>query len=407
MSSPLSSVSGKARLTADPLEPGLMHVHMGPSHPAMHGTTIMKLLLDGETIQEIDVEIGFLHRGFEKMCEQGTWTQAFPYTDRLNYCSPLANNVGYAMAVEKLLGIEVPTRTKWIRMMCAEIARIADHLTSIAAGALEIGAFTPMLYGMQAREPLYWLIEMLTGARLTSSYVRVGGLRHDLPEGFEARWRECEKTLWKNYKDVDVMLTRNRIFMDRMGDTGAIKGEDAISYGWTGPCLRSAGVDYDIRKAHPYLLYDQVDFDVPLGHNGDNLDRYLIRLEEIKQSASIINQCFEKIEPGPINVDDWRVVLPPKDAVYNTIEGMIAHFKLIMEGVPVPKGECYSYSEAPNGELGFFIVSDGSGSPYRLHVRAPCFALVQGLGHVLRGQQLADIIPTFDTINMIGGEIDR
>ena len=394
-------------LDNDELHTEAMMLNMGPSHPAMHGTVKMVLSLEGETIRDMDIDIGYLHRGFEIMAEQCTWTQVLPYTDRLNYLSPLCNNVGYVMAVEKLIGIDVTDRCKYVRMIACEIARIADHLTAIAAGALELGAFTPMLYGMQAREEFYVLIEELTGARLTTSYTRVGGMLHDLTEDFVERYAFCEEMLWKNIRDMDKLLTRNGIFMDRMENTGIISQEDAIEYGFTGPCLRSTGVEYDVRKAHPYMFYERMDFDVPLGHRGDNYDRYLVRLEEIKQSASIVRQCLSQIEPGPINIDDWRIILPPKEDVYNSIEAMIAHFKLIMEGVPVPAGEVYGYTEAPNGELGYYMVSQGSGTPYRLHIRPPCFALMQGLKGMLVGSQLADIIPTFDTINMIGGEIDR
>ena len=392
---------------ADAQHDGLMRLQMGPSHPAMHGTVRMEVILDGETIRDMDVDIGYLHRGFEIQSEHATWTQVIPYTDRLNYNSALCNNVGYVLAVEKLLGIDVPDRCKWIRMIACEVARICDHMTALAAGALELGGFTPMLFGMQAREEFYALIEYLCGARLTTAYTRVGGLRWDLPENFEARYRKAEASLSKNLADMGKMLTRNRIFVDRMADTGCITAAEAIEWGWTGPCLRSAGVDYDVRKAAPYLHYDKVDFDVPLGHKGDNYDRYLVRIEELHQSVKIINQCFKFMEPGPVNVDDWRVVLPPKELVYNTIEAMIAHFKLIMEGIPVPKGEAYGYTEAANGELGFYIVSAGNGTPWRVHCRAPCFALVQALRPMMIGEQLADIIPTFDTINMIGGEIDR
>ena len=394
-------------VTQDPLHSSTMLLNMGPSHPAMHGTVRMRMTLDGETIRDMDIDIGYLHRGFEIMCEQSTWTQVIPYTDRLNYVSSLANNVGYCLAVEKLLDIEVTPRCKYIRMIASEIARIADHLTAIAAGALELGAFTPMLYGMQAREVFYVLTEELCGARLTTAYTRVGGLRHDLPPDFREHYQQAEKVLFKNVRDVGQMLTRNGIFLDRMADVGCISQADAIDFGWTGPCLRSAGVEYDVRKAHPYLFYDRMDFDVPLGHKGDNYDRYLVRLGEIEQSTKIINQCFDQMEPGPVNVDDWHIVLPPKERVYNSIEAMIAHFKLIMEGIPVPAGEVYSYTEAANGELGFFIVSQGTGRPYRLHCRAPCFALLQALRPMMIGSQLADLVPTFDAINMIGGEIDR
>lgn len=384
-----------------------MQIAMGPSHPATHGTMQMILTLDGETVVDVDVRIGYLHRGFEKMAEVSTYNQVIPYTDRLNYVSPLCNNVGWVMAVEKALGIEATPRAKWIRMIVSELSRISDHLTAVGAGALELGGFTPFLYCIQAREEVWDVIEEITGARLTTSYTRVGGLRHDLPEGFKERFEGCRAYVMKLLTDSDALLTRNRIFYDRMANVGSISKELAIELGFTGPCLRSTGVDYDVRTAAPYLFYDQVDFDVPVGHNGDNYDRYLIRLEEMKQSFRIIEQCLAKMEPGPVNVDDWNVVLPPKEAVYNTIEGMIAHFKIIMEGVKVPAGEVYGYVEGGNGEVGFYIVSDGSGRPWRVKVRPPCFAIMQGLKPMIVGGFLADIVPTFDTINMIGGEIDR
>ncbi|MFT7581858.1 MAG: NADH-quinone oxidoreductase subunit D [Myxococcota bacterium] len=404
---PLPGETEKLRKEDDHLHSQYMHVAMGPSHPATHGTMQMLLTLDGETVVDMEVKIGYLHRGFEKMAEVSTYNQVIPYTDRLNYVSPLCNNVGWAMAVEKALGIEVPDRCKWIRMIVCELSRISDHLTSVGAGALELGGFTPFLYAIQGREETWQVVEELTGARLTTSYTRVGGLRHDLTDNFTERYEHAKSEVRRLMVDVDKLLTRNRIFYDRMAGVGAISAEHAVDLGFTGVCLRSTGVDYDVRVAAPYLNYDKVEFDVPVGENGDNYDRYLCRLAEIEQSFSIIDQCLEQIQPGPINVDDWNVVLPPKEQVYNTIEGMIAHFKLIMEGVKVPAGEVYSYTEAGNGELGFYIVSDGSGRPWRVKVRPPCFAVLQGLKPMTIGGQLADIIPTFDTLNMIGGEIDR
>lgn len=398
---------GKSEDESGPYHSEYMQLAMGPSHPATHGTMQMLLTLDGETVVDVDVKIGYLHRGFEKMSEVSTYNQVIPYTDRLNYVSPLINNVGWALTVEKALGIEVTPRCKWIRMIMSELSRISDHLTSIGAGSLELGGFTPFLYCIQAREEVWDIIEEVTGARLTTSYTRIGGLRHDLPENTEERVAVCKDYVLNLLNDVDVLLTNNRLFYDRMQDVGVISQELAVELGFSGPCLRSTGIDYDVRTAAPYLFYDQVDFDVPVGHKGDNYDRYLIRMEEIKQSFRIIDQCFEKMQPGPVNVDDWTVVLPPKDAVYNTIEGMIAHFKIIMEGVKVPAGEVYGYVEGGNGELGFYLVSDGSGRPWRVKVRPPCFAIMQGLKPMIVGDQLADIIPTFDTINMIGGEIDR
>ncbi|MCA9514989.1 MAG: NADH-quinone oxidoreductase subunit D [Myxococcales bacterium] len=391
----------------DHLHSEYLQVAMGPSHPATHGTMQMMLTLDGETVVDVDVKIGYLHRGFEKMSEVSTYNQVIPYTDRLNYVSPLCNNVGWVLAVEKALGIEAPARAQWIRMVMAEMSRITDHLTALGAGALELGGFTPFLYAIQAREDLWDVVEEVTGARLTTSYTRVGGLKADLPEGFAASYAHAKSEVQRLLVDVDKLLTRNRIFYDRMAGVGAISKEMAVDYGWTGPCLRSTGVDYDVRTHMPYMFYDKVEFDVPVGDNGDNYDRYLVRLEEIRQSFRIIDQCLAMMEPGPVKVDDWNVVLPPKPQVYNTIEGMIAHFKIIMEGVKVPAGEVYGYTEAGNGELGFYIVSDGSGRPWRVKVRPPCFALLQALKPMVQGELLADIIPTFDTINMIGGEIDR
>lgn len=384
-----------------------LRIQMGPSHPAMHGTVCIRLTLDGETVVDADVDIGYLHRGFEKMAEAGTWTKVIPYTDRLNYVSPLINNVGYCGAVEKLLGVEITERCKYIRVFISEISRICDHLTAIGAAALEIGAFTPFLWAMQAREEFYFLIEMITGARVTTSYTRIGGVRWDLPEGWVERYQKCEKVLMERLDDIETLLTRNRIFIDRNAGVGVMKAEDAIAWGFTGPCLRAAGVDYDVRKAQPYLVYDRLEFDVPIGTEGDNYDRYLVRLEEIRQSVRIIRQVIRDIPEGPVNIDDWRIVLPPKEAVYHTIEGMIAHFELVMKGIQVPPGEAYYAVEGGNGEVGFYVVSDGSGRPYRVHIRPPCFAIMQALRDMIVGSMVADIIPTFDSINMIGGEIDR
>ncbi len=384
-----------------------MIVNMGPSHPAMHGTVKMVLTLDGENVEDVDIHIGYLHRGFEKMAEMGTWQQVLPYCDRLNYCSPMINNVGYVGAMEKLWGVEITPRCKYIRMLISEISRLTDHLTSIAAGALELGGFTPFLYAVEAREMLYPMVEELTGARLTTSYTRIGGLAKDLPEDYERHLMAALDKVQSLMDKVDRLLTKNRIFYDRMIGTGTITKEDAISTGCTGIMLRCTGVDWDLRKHQPYLAYDEMDFDVIVGVRGDNYDRYLCRLEEMQQSYKIIRQIFAQMPGGSVNVDDWRVVLPPKHAVYNSIEGMIAHFKLVTEGHQVPAGETYYAVEGGNGELGFYIVSRGNGRPYRVHVRAPCFYAMGALKKLLVGHLLSDIIPTFDTLNMIGGEVDR
>jgi NADH-quinone oxidoreductase subunit D len=385
-----------------------MEVNLGPSHPAMHGTVRMKMELDGETIVRSETEVGFLHRAFEKESESVHWAQVIPYTDRLNYVSPLINNFGYSQAVEKLLGIEIPLRAKYIRTIAAEISRIGDHLTSCGAAAMEVGGFTPFLYMIEAREMLYDLIEELTGARVTVNYARPGGVAHDLPEHFADKTLAALDKCFKLVDDVDNLMTRNRIFIDRMNGIGVISGDEAISYGITGPFLRSTGVDYDVRKAHPYDAYDRIDFDVALGSNGDCYDRWLVRFEEMRQSRRIVTQALKDIPPGEHIVYDPRFVLPKKEQVYGQIEGLMNHFKLVIEGARVPAGEVYSYVEGGNGELGFYIVSDGSGKPYKCRVRSPCFAIMQALDPLLLpGAMLSDVVPIFGSVNMIGGECDR
>jgi NADH-quinone oxidoreductase subunit D len=384
-----------------------MEINMGPSHPATHGTVRLKIVLDGETILKADPEIGFLHRGFQKSCENSTWTQVLPYTDRLNYVSALCNNFGYLSAVEKLIGLEIPERAQWIRVLGAELHRIHDHLTCVGAVSLELGGFAAFLYGLEARELVADRVTELTGARLTTSYGRIGGLNRDLPEGWTERLVKTLDKVRELCDEVDTILTRNRLFADRMRGTGVISAQEAMDYGFTGPCVRACGVDYDVRKANPYWTYDQVEFDVPVFQNGDNYDRYLMRIEELKQSDRIIRQVLKKMPAGPVLVDDWRIALPPKPDVYGSIEGVIAHFKLVMEGVQVPAGEVYHATESPNGELGWYIRSDGGGRPYKLHVRAPGFPILAGVPRMIEGKLLSDLIPTFDTVNMIGGEVEQ
>jgi NADH-quinone oxidoreductase subunit D len=395
---------GELELPAEP-----MHLNMGPSHPAMHGTVRIVLELSGETITKSDVQIGYLHRGFEKMCERGTWAQVFPYADRLNYVSPMLNNVGYALAVEKLCGIVVPDRCQWYRMALGELARISDHLTCTGAMAMELGAFTPFLWFVKAREMIWDILEEETGARLTHSFGRIGGMASPPTTDFKALCRGSLKKVLEIVVEGETMLLKNRIFIDRLQNVGIISGKDAVALSWTGPCLRASGVAYDVRKAHPYLKYDEVEFDVPVGARGDNMDRFLVRLEELRQSIRIIEQVLERMpDEGPVSVNDPRVMLPPKEDVYTTIEGTIQHFKLIMEGAKVPKGEVYSYTEGGNGELGFYLVSDGSGTPYRVRIRPPCFPIVAGLSKLLDHKcMLSDIVPTFGSLNMIGGECDH
>ena len=394
---------GELELPADP-----MKLNLGPSHPAMHGTVRIVVQLSGETITEADVQIGYLHRGFEKMCERGTWNQVYPYVDRLNYVSPMLNNVGFSLAVEKMLGITVPERCQYYRVALGELARVCDHLTCNGAMAMELGAFPPFLWNVRAREMLWDIFEEETGARVTHSFGRVGGMAKPPTRDFKAAVRASLEQVLVVAGESEKLLLKNRIFLDRLENVGRMSKEDAVELGWTGPCLRSTGVSYDVRRAHPYLVYDRMEFDVPVGTTGDNYDRFMCRQEEMRQSARIIRQCLDQMpDEGPINVEDPRITLPEKSKVYDTIEATIQHFKIVMEGIKVPAGEVYSYTEAGNGELGFYLVSDGSGTPYRVRIRPPCFAITQGLERLIVGSMIPDVVPTFGSMNMIGGECDH
>jgi NADH-quinone oxidoreductase subunit D len=434
-----------------------MLLNVGPSHPAMHGVIRLITELEGEKVVKAEAEIGYLHRAFEKSAENSTWTQVMPYTDRLNYVSPLINNFGYCAAVEKLLGLRVTERCDYIRVIMSEISRITDHLTCIAASAMELGAMTAFLYFMKAREYLYEMVELVTGARLTISYGRIGGVKGDLPADFPQKLEAALKKVEKELKEVDQLLTRNRIFVDRTRDVGVLTRENARSYSITGPLGRASGINYDVRKAFPYSVYDRIQFDIPVGERGDNYDRYLVRMEEMRQSIRIIRQALRDIPGGPVNVDaggkpidsftlvdqaklgrtaglvgvqttleptldgtqrpqhdslmppDKNVILPSKDDVYSNIEGLMNHFKLIMDyhGIRPPRGEAYQAVEGANGELGFYIVSDGTDRPYRVRVRPPCFFCMAGLHTMLEGYMMADLVATFGSINMIAGELDR
>jgi NADH-quinone oxidoreductase subunit D len=391
------------------LPPDLMTVNMGPSHPAMHGTVRIVLTVDGERIVKSDVQPGYLHRCFEKESEHATYTQVFPYTDRLNYVSPMINNVGWAMAVEKMMGLtpHIPKRVEYIRVIISEMSRMTDHLTCVGASAMELGAFTPFLYFLKCREWLYELLEVLSGARLTHSYVRVGGVAKDLTPGFDQQLTTTIDKIEKVMAEVEEMLNNNKIFRDRMAGIGAMTKEDAIATGCVGPIARACGVDYDVRRDHPYSIYPEVEFDVPLGTHGDCYDRYLVRIEELKQSIRILRQCLRQIPDGPTMVDDPRVALPPKRDTYNTIESMIRHFKHIMDGIRVPPGEAYTFVEGGNGEVGFFIVADGTGRPYKAYCRSPSFVHLSTSGQLIQNHLIADVVPIFGMINMIGGECDK
>jgi NADH-quinone oxidoreductase subunit D len=382
-------------------------VNIGPSHPATHGTIQVIAALEGEKVRKVDVHCGYLHRGFEKECEDHTWTNLIPYVDRLNYCSGLINDFAYCEAVEKLMSIEITPRCRYLRTLLSEYSRIADHLTCVAASLMELGAMTAFLYLVMIRDYIYEHLADLTGARVTYTYGRIGGLARDLPDGWLTRLNE----ILDQYEDfvgrIHGLMDRNRIFIDRTRNIGVISTADAINWGFTGPILRSTGAAIDLRKDTPYLAYAELDFEVPVGINGDNYDRYYVRMREMDESVHMIRQLVDMLPAGPINVDDRRCVLPEKRLVYSEIESLINHFKLIIEGPQVPPGEVYAAHEAPNGELGFYLVSTGGGIPYKLHVRSPSFVHMGGLKRLLEGYQLADIIPTFGSVNMIGGECDR
>ncbi len=386
---------------------GTVVVNIGPSHPATHGTIQVVAMLDGETVQRVDVHCGYLHRGFEKECEAHTWHNLIPYVDRLNYCSGLINNFAYCEAVESLMAVEITPRCRYLRTLLSEYSRVADHLTCVAATLMEIGAMTPFLYLVMMRDYIYEHLAALTGARVTYTYGRIGGLAHDLPAG----WLERLAWILDEYEDftgrIHGLMDRNRIFIDRTRNVGVISTADALTWGFTGPILRSTGVPRDLRKDAPYLAYTELDFDVPVGINGDNYDRYFVRMREMDESVYMIRQLMEMLPEGPIDVDDRRCTLPPKRLVYSEIESLINHFKLIMEGPQVPAGDVYTAQEGPNGELGFYLVSVGGGIPYKVHVRSPSFVHMGGIHRMLEGYQLADIIPTFGSVNMIGGECDR
>ena len=382
-------------------------VSMGPSHPATHGTVKIMLEIDGEEIVEMDVQVGYLHRGFEKECESGEYYQAIPYTDRLNYASPIINNVGFCLAAEKLFGVTAPIRAQYLRTLACEISRMADHFTCIGASALELAALTPFLYCVQAREQIWDLHESLCGARVTTNYVRIGGLQSDLQPGFPELCRSKVAHALALFADVDHLLTENPIFRERMEGTGTLPKETLIAYGVSGPLLRAAGVAHDIRRAEPYLVYDRLEFDVPVGTTGDNYDRYLVRVEELRQSARIIEQALRDLPDGPVDLDDPRFRWPAKGKVFNRMEELIDQFKLVTEGMRPPAGEVYQAVEGANGELGFYLVSNGTGKPYKCRCRAPSFSNTHALRDMIRGALLADVIPTFDMVNMIGGECDR
>src|SRR6266853_4004801 len=382
-------------------------INMGPSHPATHGVLRLILELDGEILTKATPDIGFLHRGDEKIAENMTYNQFVPYTDRLDYLAPIANNVAYAMAVEKLMGWTLPPRGQAIRVICDEIGRISSHLLGVGTFAMDCGAMTIFLHTFTEREKVYNLVELLSGARFTTSYTRVGGMTRDLPDGFIDLLKKFLAELPPVIDDVDRMISRNRIFVDRTKDVGIISKEDAIGYGLSGPNLRGSGVDHDLRKKHPYLGYEQYEFDVPIGSVGDAYDRYFVRMEEIRQSIRILDQVIEKLPGGPINVSDPKNIPPPKTAVLTKMEELIHHFIIHTEGIDAPPGEIYFGHENPKGELGFYICSKGGGTPHRLKIRAPSFCNLSILSKILPGHMLSDVVSVLGSLDFVMGESDR
>ncbi len=386
-----------------------MILNMGPSHPATHGVLRIILELDGEIITKADPDIGYLHRGDEKIAENMTYTQFIPYTDRLDYLAPLANNVAYALAVEKLMGIDgqLTPRCQYIRVICCELARVSAHLLGLGAFAMDVGALTVFLHTFAQRETVYNLAEALTGARFTTSYTRIGGLSRDIPPGWIEAVRKFLDECAMAIDESDKLLTRNRIWVDRTKDVGIISKADAIDFGLSGPNLRGSGVDFDVRKAHPYLCYKDFDFEIPVGSVGDCYDRYLVRQEEMRQSLRIIRQAIDKLPGGPINIPDGKTVLPPKDKVLTGMEELIHQFMLVTQGVNAPKGEVYFGAENPKGELGFYINSRGGGTPYRLKIRAPSFVNLSILAKLLPGHMMSDTVAILGSLDFVMGECDR
>jgi len=385
----------------------LMVVNLGPSHPASHGTIRTLAALDGEEIVAAVTEIGYLHRGFEKSCENHNYNQIIPYTDRLNYCSALMNNIAFAKTVEEMLGVTLPDRGIFIRVMLTELSRVIDHLVCLAAGLLDMGGQTNYWYLFNPRNNAYDFLSKLTGARLTNSYMRIGGMAHDLYEGWEKDLEDVLAHIEKGVSDSLKMITHNRIFNDRLQDISPVSAAEALDYGFTGPNLRASGVAYDLRFSDPYYYYETFDFNMVVGSVGDTYDRIMVRFEEINESMKIIRQAMKRMPGGEINVPDKRIILPNKHCVYGGIEGMMNQFKLVIDGVKVPEGEHYGAFEAANGELGFYIVSDGSGTPYKVKVRAPSFYHISAYPKIIENYQVADAILTLGSMNIIAGEMDR
>jgi NADH-quinone oxidoreductase subunit D len=388
-------------------ETRLMTINMGPQHPATHGVLRIVLELDGEVIVKATPHLGHLHRGVEKLAESKTYHQSIPFTDRLDYTNAMGNNLAYVLTVEKLLSIEVPKRAQYIRVMMAELQRIAAHLIWLGTHAMDIGAWTPLLYTFREREMVLKIFEEVAGGRLTPTYLRIGGLSKDLPDGIEEKIKSFVQVFPGRIKEYETLLTKNIIWLKRTKGVGIISKEDAINFGVTGPTLRGSGVKYDVRKAFPYSSYEQFDFDIPIGSVGDVYDRYIVRLREMEWSNGIVEQVLERLPKGPIIANDPRITLPPKDDVTKDIASLIRQFKIVSEGFQPPVGEVYASVEASKGELGFYLVSDGSNHPFRFRIRTPSFANLSALPKMIIGGLIADVIATIGSIDIVLGEIDR
>ncbi|SUS06395.1 NADH-quinone oxidoreductase subunit D [Candidatus Defluviicoccus seviourii] len=382
-------------------------INFGPQHPSAHGVLRLVLEMDGEVIERADPHVGLLHRGTEKLIEYKNYVQAVPYFDRLDYVAPQNQEHAFALAVEKLLGITPPLRGQYIRVLYAEIGRILNHLFTVCAYAMDIGAMTPMLWGFEERERLMEFCERVCGARLHMNYFRPGGVSQDLPAGLADDIAAWADEFPRCIDDLEALLTENRIFKQRSVDVGAISAEDAFDRGFSGPCLRASGVPWDLRKAQPYDVYDRMDFDVPVGKHGDCYDRYLVRMVELRESLKIIKQCLNEMPAGPVKVDDRKVAPPKRGEMKGSMEALIHHFKLFTEGYHVPAGETYTVVEAPKGEFGVYLVSDGSNRPYRCKIRPPGFAHLQAMDFLTRGHMLADVVAVLGSLDIVFGEIDR
>jgi NADH-quinone oxidoreductase subunit D len=384
-----------------------MTINFGPQHPAAHGVLRMVMEMDGEVVERIDPHIGLLHRGTEKLIEHKTYMQAIPYFDRLDYVSPMCQEHAFVLAVENLLGIEPPRRGQFIRVLFDEITRILNHLLNVPALAMDVGAMTPMLWAFEQRELLMEFYERVCGARLHAAYYRVGGVHQDLPPSMTDDILEWIDQFPQFIDDMETLLTENRIFKQRCVDIGIVSAEDAMAWGFTGPMLRGSGVAWDLRKAQPYDVYDEIDFDIPIGKNGDCYDRYLVRVEEMRQSLSIMKQCIEKMPSGPVLSEDGKVSPPRRGEMKQSMEALIHHFKLYTEGVHVPAGETYTSVEAPKGEFGVYLVADGTNKPYRCKIRAPGFAHLASMDFMCKGHMLADSVAILGSMDVVFGEIDR